>query len=366
MVLEWRKDFLMKQFFTKPIFYAGKHNNFISLFSISILLLGLIAMGYLLYTCHLPVHRQSNFIRQAFAKENTETNTISDAIFLSENTSHKITLSSYNHRYYYIHFRKKFSLQIYSKGSSYQAGFYSERGKKLSVPLKNRTYHLENISKKSICPGDRIFLKFTNTSSSNCVIHVQYCKTSINKTVNKKQTTPRPKKRVFTKKARTTHKLTPNTKKAQTTHKPTPNTKKAQTTYKPTSNTKKARTTHKPTSNTKKARTTYKPTPNAKKQKEKKLLKNPTSKKAKNYDSTKISLTVEPHFLRLLSGSKKVLSLSLEHSFLSLTDCTYIITNPSVISVENNTITAKKPGITVLYFKPKKTAICGSYLIRVT
>jgi len=342
----------MKQSFPGHTSHGKEHHDFISLISLSLLTLGLLILIYLLAFCHIPDREHTSLIRFASAREQeAEGNEISEAVFLSGNKNHRISLSPYSHRFFYIAFQKNYSLQILSGNSSVQVACYSQKGKQLSVPRDNQQYHIGKISEIPLSPGDRLFLKFSNMSTKPSAIKVKYSKNPARKTVKKNTATPKPKKTVSCRKAPKTQKKGKKTdRKTQTA------SKTSRTTSKPPKTVRDAvRKTPKPSQAIKNTvQTTPKPTKTA----------NP-AERSKKKEKTASTLSVTPHFLRMAAGSKKEIFLSLGKIPLTLADCTYFLTDTSVLSIQGNTLTAKKPGITILYVRSRNSAICGSCLIRV-
>ncbi len=323
----------MKQLPSKHASHEKEHHNFISLITLILLSSGLLFLLYLLTFCHLSDRESTPLICHASAREKEQAegkNQISEAVFLSRNAIHQITLSPYSHRYYYVAFQENDTLNILSGSASIRVTFCSQNGNQLRFPKKDHKYHFEKISGDALSPGDRIFLKFASTSTKTCTIKVQYQKSSAKNAEKKITVTPKPKKGISRRKsARTKRKTeiqTPSSKPKGTTH----------ASPKPSTISKRP------------SRTTPEPSPKA----TKKVL---TS-----------ALAVKPHFLRLATGTKKELSLSLGKSPLSLSDCTYFLTDSSLLSIQGNTLFGKKEGITVLYFRTNKSATRGSCLIRVT
>lgn len=310
----------MKHFFPKHTVHGKKHHDPISLFSITLLAIGMLSLGYLLSCCHLPDHKNYSFIHQAYAKESPGKKSISDAMFLSENTTHQIHLPPYDYKFYYIKYKKNYSVQIFSKSSSYKIIFYSQAGIKLSIPKKNNIYYPGKLRANKPLPGDRIFIKLTNTYSNQCNIKVRFCFISGKKENKQKQITPKPKKeKASSRKRKVVHNNYEISKKKKTLPEKTPD----------------------------------------------KAIENTKTPEPKHLTKNKAVLHVSSHFLRLSPNCKKNLSLSLGNSPLLLTDCTYFLSDTSVASIHGNTITGKKPGITILYFKPKQTTACSSCLIRI-
>lgn len=310
----------MKHFFPKHTLHQKKHHNPISLFSITLLASGILSLGYLLYSCHIPDDKKDSFIHQAYAKESTGAKSISDAKFLSENTTHQINLPPYDDKFYYIRYKKNSSVQIFSKSASYKVIFYSQTGEKLSIPKKNNIYYPDKLQAKKPLSGERIFLNITNTFSDQCHIKVRFSCLSGKKEKKQKQITPKPKKNKNTsRKGKVVHHNTEISQKKNALPKKTPD--------KPMENAKTPEPTHS--------------------------------------SNSKAVLHIPSHFLRLTPESRKNLSLSLGNSPLSLTDCTYFFSDTSVASIDGNTIIGKKAGITILYFKPKQRTAYSSCLIRI-
>ena len=349
------KGFLMKRLFSKRPSHEKEHHHFISLILLS---LGLVSLVYILAFCHLPDKGKASLIYHASAREKeqeSENNDISEAVFLSRNSIHQISLSPYNHRYYYAIFQENSTLKILSGGSSIRVTVYSPNGEKLNIHKKNHQYHIEKVSGDALSPGDRIFFKFASVSTKPCSIKVQFKQSSAKKASNKNTATPKPRKTTSRPKKTTSkpRKATSRPKKATSNPgKAASRPKKAtsKSTPKATSAANKIiHATPAPSpipQNT--APATPKPSPAAKKK------------------VPKQTLHVRPHFLQLPAGAKKELSLSLGKSPLPLSDCTYFLTDPSLVSIQGNTVLGKKEGISILYFRTKKAALSGSCLIRIT
>ena len=309
----------MRQLSSKHAFHEKEHSHFISLVTLTFLLFGLLSLLCPLVFCHLPDRGNAPLIYHASAKEREgEGSQISEAVFLSRSSVHQISLSPYSQRYYYLVFQENDILKILSRNTSIQVTFYSQNGDQIRLPKRNQQYHFDKASADGVSTGDRIFVRFASTSTKPCSIKVQYNNSSAKNAKKKITVTPKPGKTI------------PDSKKAKVQKRARPTTPKPSSTAK-----KKKSATPKPWSATKKK------------------LPKPT-------------LHVNPHFLRLAAGTKKELSLSLGKSSLSLSDCTYFLTDSSLASVQGNAIFGKKEGVTILYFRTKKTAICGSCLIRIT
>ena len=343
----------MKHQSSKHTSHGKEHHDFISLISLSLLAMGLLILLYLLAFCHPPDRGCAPLIRFASAREQeAEGNEISQAVFLSENKNLQISLAPYGQRYFYIVFQKNCYLQILSGSSSIKVTCYSQKGRKLSIPRENDQYQFWKISGTSLASGDRIFLKFANMSTKLSAIKVRYGKNPAKKTAKKHVITPKPKKTASDRKKASAQKETRMaSKNIQTTSKPRQTTKgTAQATSMPrqTKN-DTAQTTSTPRQAT---RGTVKSTPK------------PTQRAKERTQPSSVS--VKPHFLRLAINSRKELSLALGKSSLDLADCTYFLTDTSLLTIQGNTLTAKKAGTAILYVRSKKSAICGSCLIRVT
>ncbi len=334
----------MKQLPSKHAFHEKEHPNFISLVSLILLSFGLLFLLCPLAFCHLPDKGNAPMIYHASAREKEqedEKGQISDAVFLSRNSPHQISLSPYGQKYYYVVFQENYILKILSGSTSIQVAFYSQNGNQMHILKKNHQYHFDQASGDTPSAGDRVFIKFSNASTSSCAIKVQYKKSFAKISGKKIKATPKPKKCTNQSKKNQTQKKTRKQKKIRrikrnthTTDKPAP---------KATSPAKKSN--HTPS----------KPLPDPKR-----------SAKATPKPSPDPALTVKPHFLRLPMGSKKELSLSLGKSPLSLSDCTYYLTDSSLATIQGNAILGEKEGIAILYFRARKSSVCGSCLIRVT
>lgn len=357
----------MKQTTSKHTVHGNKRHDFISLFSIILLLSGLLVLVYLLSFCHRMDKRQAPFFHAASAKGKAKGEEISEAVFLSPNTRHRVSLPPYSHKYFYIKYQRDYSVQILSGSSSVKMTFYTQSGSPLSIPRKNQSYHLGQISGNAISSGERIFLKLSSNTAKSSIVKVQYRKAPKRERMKKKQPTPRPEKKSSTKKAQAAPKKFPSKNTSPTTETPSPAAKKPSPTTSMTSPTagKPSPVTKKPSSTAKKPTSTAKnPSPTAKKPTSATKRPSPTAENP-SQNLHEMHLCAKPHFIRLSPGSRKELSLSQGNSSLTLADCTYFLTDSSIISVKNNTITGETPGATILYFRKKQSTACGSCLIRV-
>lgn len=301
--------------------HRNRHHDLISLFTISLLISGLAIIIYLLSFCHFAdrnrgtVHLSSSPVRAEAKGEN-----ISEAVSLSTGSTCRVSLAPYSHRYYYVTWKDSYSIQIISGSNSVKLSFYSDRGKRLSVSEKNRTYHFDS----GISAGDRIFIKCTNTSPQKSTVTIRFHKFENDKTKRQKITVPKSKKTQRTQKhTKKMTEQTPHSSKNNSAH----NRKKRDNPV-----------THSPV---------------------------PPSKKPADSVKKISSLTVTPHFLHLTCGSEKKIYLSSGKASLSIYDCTYFSTDSSVISIKGNTVMGKSEGTAILYFKLKQSTACGSCLVRV-
>lgn len=342
----------MRQLSSKHAFHEKEHSQFISLVTLTLLLFGLLSLLCPLVFCHLPDGGNAPLIYHASAKEREgEGSQISEAVFLSRSSIHQISLSPYSQRYYYLVFQENDILKILSCNTSIQVTFYSQNGNQMHFPKKNQQYHFDKASVDNLSAGDRIFVRFASTSTKPCTIKVQYKKSPAKNAKKKITVTHKPGKTI------------PDSRKAKKQKRARPASKKANAQMRNND----IRATRKPmprtfTASRNMIHTTPKPSPAAKKKIPATPKPSPTAKKK----LPKPILHVNPHFLRLAVGTKKELSLSLGKSSLYLSDCAYFLTDSSLASVQGNAIFGKKEGITILYFRTKKSAICGSCLIRIT
>lgn len=360
----------MKKIPSKHASHEMEHHNFISLISLILLFFGLLFLLYLLAFCHLSDEKSTPLICHASAKEKRqekERNEISEAAFLSRNAIHQISLSPYGHRYYYIVFQENCTLNILSGSASIQVTCYSQNGSQMRIPEKNHQYYFEKASGNTLSPGDRIFIKFASISTKPCAIKVQY-KMSFPKNAEKNKTfTPKPKKVTHKHATRKpAPKATSSARKIlRATPKPSPATKKMPSSMpRPSQIIKKMPSSIPRPSPTIKKMPSSTPRPSPTTKKIVSSIPKPSAAIIENVPDP--TLHANPHFLQLAVGTKKEFSLSLGKTSLSLSDCTYFLTDSTLLSIHGNTILGKKEGVTVLYFQEKKYATCSCCLIRIT
>ena len=272
-----------------------------------------------------------SYTRIASAVNHGDGEQVSEALFLPENTIKKITLPAYSQKYYYFTYQNGKCLDIISDSNSIKISFCNEEGNPLSIAKRKQRYDFRDITKSNISPGSRIFINYKNITSKSSTIKVKLYQIPIKTQKRTQQATPKPKKKNFTKK--------PKNKPKKERHKTFPTNNASETTN---------QKTHSSDNTSPVAEHKAHTTAN-------------TSKKPKHETQAvhKTTIRVKPHFIRLSTGSGKKLYLYDKSSTILLTDCIYFLTEPSIITVHDNMITAKKEGITILYFK-KKQRICRS------
>jgi len=310
------------------------------------LILSILCLLYLLFYPCQSATTEYDFSAKVLAKEN-EHNTISNALFLTTDSSCKEKLEAYEQYYYYVSGRKNITFSISSHSIQYlKANLLSDTGKHISCQIqkKNDALLLTPSSKKT--DTDRIFLCLTNQSVSDCNIKIQITTTNI--------VTPKPDKPTASNPKTTASKPNKSTASNPKTAAPKPD--------KPTASNPK-------TAAPKPDKSTASNPKTAALKPDKSTASNPktvTTKPDKILSKDYKKIVLQPQFLLLPPDTSKKITITNGTQKNTTKKFTWLSTNSNVATVKNGIIITHQEGTAIIYLKDKENANnTSSCLIRV-
>ncbi|RKI41481.1 hypothetical protein D7V86_09270 [bacterium D16-51] len=138
------------------------------------LILSILCILYLLFFPYQRNAFEYNFTAKVLAKEDYH-NTITNALYLSSNTTHKEKLEAYEKYYYYISSQRNISIKIISNQiQQLKTNLLSDTGNTISCQIQKRKKTLLlTLSPDKVHKTKRIFLCLANQSSFSSTAQIQ-------------------------------------------------------------------------------------------------------------------------------------------------------------------------------------------------